>query len=252
MTRNQPVRINSAYMIFSRISASLLTHIAYANSRDANSRTPSRSPLAMKSQSAGLLESVLRAKTATLPQDGLKEVIPSFPLFLESRRSDWYEGERRLGTDVTGGASKPCRGVQLSFSAVTDQTQIHVTVGPGVATGMRTEQIDRPERHDLVERHQAFSDGVGVVAKARRKVLQQQLHRFDCSAGPAPAQASSRSQVLPDRESETRIHDQPTREGLYQHIVRASLCPQRIPLDKHQDTVRCGPTDRHCRVAGED
>ena len=49
----------------------MLTHMANANSRDANLRTPSRSPLAMKSQSAGLFESVLRAKTATLSQNGL-------------------------------------------------------------------------------------------------------------------------------------------------------------------------------------
>lgn len=106
----------------------------------------------MKSQSAGLLESVLRAKTATLSQDGLKEVVAAFLLFLEPGRSDWHEGERRLGTDVTCGTSKLCRGVQLASSAVADQTQIHVTAGPGVATGMRAEKIDRPERHDLVER----------------------------------------------------------------------------------------------------
>jgi len=57
-----------------------------------------------------------------------------------------------LGTDVACGASKLCRGVQLVSSTVADQTQIHVTVGPGVATGMRAEEIDRSERHDLVER----------------------------------------------------------------------------------------------------
>ena len=131
-------------------------------------------------------ESVLRAKTASLPQYGLKEVVPSFPLFLESRRSDWHEGERRFGTDVARGASKPCRGGQLPLSAVTDQAQVHITVGPGVATGVGAEQIDRLKPHDLVERDEAFSNGVSVFAEAWRKVLEQLLHRANYSAGHAP------------------------------------------------------------------
>jgi hypothetical protein len=148
----------------------------------------------MKSQSAGLLESVLRAKSATLSQDGLKEVVTAFLLFLEPGRSDWHESERRLGTDVAGGASKPCRSVQLPSSAVTDQTQVHVDVGTGIATGVRAEQIDRRERHDFVERYQAFADGVCTVAKAWRKIFEQQLHRANNSSGPARAQASRRDQ----------------------------------------------------------
>ena len=113
-----------------------------------------------------------------------------------------------------------------------------------IGTGVRTEQIDRLERHDLVELHQAFSDGVGVLAKARRKVLQQQLHRFDCSAGPAPAQASSRSQVLPYREGGTRIHDRPSHELLRKDIVRAPLSLQSIRRDEHRDAAGVG-TNKH-------
>ena len=99
-------------------------------------RNSARSDSTKNSQSAGLLESVLRGKQAALLDHGGKEKVAASLLLREAPRGDGNQSESQMRTNLPQRFPIPARGFKLAFRAFGHDAQIHVAVGPGFTASM--------------------------------------------------------------------------------------------------------------------
>ena len=108
----------------------------------AQSRRPARSDSTKKSQSEGLLTSVLRGKENALLQNRREKMIAAGALLVEAMGCNGDETETRAGPNITDGSIESARGGSLEFSPFGDKAEIDIAIRRGVAAGVGAEEDD--------------------------------------------------------------------------------------------------------------
>src|SRR5262249_54356535 len=95
-----------------------------------------RSVSAIKSQSAGLAESVFRGKENPFVEDRLEKEVADCPFLLQSPRRDRDQGESRLSENWTHGPSVLLCCKQLPLGPFGHETEIDIAICPGLTAGV--------------------------------------------------------------------------------------------------------------------
>jgi hypothetical protein len=97
----------------------------------------------MKSQSAGLLESVFRGKQDPFVEDGGKEMVMTRPFLGQSRRRDWDKRERRTGPNNPHGSAATRSGLQLALRIVGYNAQVNIAIRTRLTARMGAKKVNR-------------------------------------------------------------------------------------------------------------